>query len=71
MTAQRWYAVEAHRHGKGQWARRGAKFPARILATGWAESQGWVPVEDAVNGSGQVVYRLVCLAADGQDENRH
>jgi len=59
VTAQRWYAVEAHRHGKGRWTRYGPQFPSREHAKAWARGRGYVPREEAVNGSRQAVYRVI------------
>lgn len=59
MTAQRWYQVEVHRHGKGKWARHVRRFPSRIQAEAWARQQGLVTREEAANGSRRVVFRIV------------
>lgn len=60
MSAQRWYAVETHTHGKGRWQRSGRKpFPARLLAEAWARQRGFVPREEAINGSRASVFRIV------------
>ena len=56
---RRWYRVEYHRHGKGGWRASGRRFDSRILAEAWARNRRMIPVEDAVNGSRWIVYRIV------------
>lgn len=71
MSVQRWYAVEAHRHGKGGWARRGPVHPSRLHARQWARSRKWLELGEAVNGSRQVVYRIVEVDAESARVPNH
>ena len=59
-SAQRWYAVETHVHGKGRWLRSGRKpFPSRIEAEAWARNRGFITRKEAVNGARQAIFRIV------------